>query len=67
MSLTYLQRLLCISLAACFLAHLAIGAVVSLMVRPALRLGDRIPPRVWRRAACWPCACCLRQAPHLSG
>lgn len=46
MILPYLPRLFCISLAAFFLIHLALGTIVSLIARPAVRLGERIRPHV---------------------
>lgn len=49
MTLPYLPRLVCLSLAAFFLVHLALGAVVSLIARPAVRLGERIRPHVAAR------------------
>jgi hypothetical protein len=44
MILPYLPRLLCISLATYFLVHLALGVVVSLVARPAVRVGERMRP-----------------------
>jgi Zn-dependent protease with chaperone function len=44
MILPYLPRLLCISLATYFLVHLALGMIVSLIVGPAVRLGERVRP-----------------------
>jgi len=41
--------LLCISLATFFLVHLALGTVVSVIARPAVRLGERIRPHVAAR------------------
>jgi Zn-dependent protease with chaperone function len=49
MTLPYLPRLLCISLATFFLIHLALGLGVSLIARPAARLGERIRPHLAAR------------------
>ena len=49
MTLPYLPRLLCISLATFFLVHLALGMVVSLIARPAARLGESIRPHLAAR------------------
>jgi Zn-dependent protease with chaperone function len=49
MTLPYLPRLLCISLATFVLAHLVLGMVVSMIARPAVRLGERIPPHLAAR------------------
>ena len=49
MTLPYLPRLVCISLATFFLVHLALGTVVSLIARPAVRLGARIRPHLAAR------------------
>ena len=49
MTLSYLPRLLCVSLATFFLAHLALGLGVSLIARPAARLGERIRPHLAAR------------------
>jgi len=49
MTLPYLPRLLCISLATFFLVHLALGMIVSPMARPAIRLGERIRPHLAAR------------------
>jgi hypothetical protein len=49
MTLSYLPRLLCISLATFFLVHLALGILVSLIARRAARLCERIRPRVAAR------------------
>ena len=49
MTLPYIPRLLCISLATFFLAHLALGLGVSLIARPAARLGERIRPHLAAR------------------
>jgi len=49
MTIAYLPRLLCISLATYCLLHLALGMAVSLMARPAVRLGERIRPHVTAR------------------
>lgn len=58
MTLAYLPRLLCISLATYFLAHIAIGAIVSLIARPAARWGDR-----WRPHQAARCLLALRLFP----
>ena len=49
MTLPYLPRLLCISLATFFLIHLALGLGVSLIARPAARLGESIRPHLAAR------------------
>jgi Zn-dependent protease with chaperone function len=49
MTLAYIPRLVCISLATFFLAHLALGLGVSLIARPAARLGERIRPHLAAR------------------
>ena len=49
MTLSYLPRLVCISLATFFLIHLALGLGVSLIARPAARLGERIRPQLAAR------------------
>ena len=49
MTLPYLPRLLCVSLATYFLVHLALGMVVSPMARAAVRLGERVRPHLAAR------------------
>jgi Zn-dependent protease with chaperone function len=49
MILPYLPRLLCLGLAAYFVVHVTLGIVVSLLARPAVRLAERIRPRVAAR------------------
>jgi Zn-dependent protease with chaperone function len=49
MTLPYLPRLVCISLATFFLVHLALGMGVSLLARPAVRLGERVHPHLAAR------------------
>jgi len=49
MTLPYIPRLLCISLATLFLVHLALGLAVSLIARPAARLGESIRPHLAAR------------------
>src|SRR5580700_5340631 len=49
MILPYLPRFVCISLAAFFLLHLALGTLVSLIARPAVRLGERMRPHLAAR------------------
>jgi Zn-dependent protease with chaperone function len=49
MTLPYIPRLLCISLATFFLVHLALGLGVSLIARPAARLGERVRPQLAAR------------------
>lgn len=49
MRLTYLPRLLCLSLAASFLVHLALGIAVSLIARPASLLGENMRPHLAAR------------------
>jgi Zn-dependent protease with chaperone function len=44
MTLAYLPRLVCISLATFFLVHLALGIVVSSIARMAARLGESLRP-----------------------
>jgi beta-lactamase regulating signal transducer with metallopeptidase domain len=44
-TLPYLFRLLCLSLASLFLIHLALGLIVSLISPTAIRLADRTRPR----------------------
>src|SRR5580700_1511271 len=60
MILPYLPRFVCISLAAFFLLHLALGTLVSLIARPAVRLGERIRPHVAAR-----CLLVLRLLPAI--
>ena len=50
MTLSYIPRLWCISLATLFLVHLALGMGVSLIAVPAVRLGERVRPLVAARA-----------------
>jgi hypothetical protein len=45
MTLTYLPRLLCISMATFFLVHLALGMAVSAIARTAVELGERMRPQ----------------------
>jgi len=49
MTLPYLPRLVCLCLAAFFLVHLALGAIVSLIARPAVRMAASLRPRVAAR------------------
>jgi len=58
MTLPYLPRLLCISLATYFLLHLALGVVVSLIASPAVRMGERVSPQLAAR-----CLLALRLLP----
>jgi Zn-dependent protease with chaperone function len=58
MTLPYLPRLLCISLSTFFLVHLALGMAVSLIARPAVRMGERIRPHLAAR-----CLLALRLLP----
>ena len=44
MTLAYLPRLVCISLATFFLVHVALGIVVSSIARMAARLGESLRP-----------------------
>jgi Zn-dependent protease with chaperone function len=62
MILAYLPRLLCVSLASFFLVHLALGIGVSLIARPAVRLGERMRPHLAAR-----CLLVLRLLPALGG
>jgi len=54
----FLARFLFVSLATCFLVHLALGMIVSLIARPAVHMAERIRPH---RAAC--CLLALRLLP----
>jgi len=60
MTLAYLPRLLCISLATLFLVHLVLGVAVSLVARSAARIGERIRPRLAAR-----CLLMLRLLPAM--
>lgn len=46
---SYLFRLLCLSMASFFLAHLALGAALSLMAPAAIRLSERLRPQLAAR------------------
>ncbi len=46
---SYLFRLLCLSMASFFLAHLALGAALSLSVPAAIRLSERLRPQLAAR------------------
>lgn len=58
MTLAYLPRLVCLSLAAYFLLHVALGSVVSLLASPAIRAAGRLPPGLAAR-----CLLALRLLP----
>lgn len=60
MTLPYFPRLLCISLAALFLVHLALGSGVSLVARSAARWCESIRPRLAAR-----CVLALRLLPAM--
>jgi len=49
MNLAYLPRLLCLAFASFFLVHLAAGLAVSLVAPGAIRLAERMRPRVAAR------------------
>lgn len=49
MTLPYLARLWCISLAACFLIHMALGMMVSLIAGTAVRMGEQVRPEAAAR------------------
>ena len=42
MTLSYFPRLLCLCLEAFFLLYLVLGALVSLLAQPSIRLSDHI-------------------------
>jgi len=62
MTLPYLPRLLCLSLATYFLVHVALGTIIAPIAKPAARLGARIRPHVAAR-----CLLALRLLPAAGG